>query len=163
VEDVMEYEIVSKESFPVIGVELKTTTQDGKNFVEIPQFWGKVLEAGQLDRIPDRKSHGTVLGICMDFDPPGRFSYIIGAEVSCTKNVPDDMVCKTIPAAEYAVFTARGKMPDSIQYTVKYIYNEWLPNSKYQRADSADFELYDERCHDEESAEVDIYVPIVPA
>jgi AraC family transcriptional regulator len=65
----MEYAIISKESFPIIGVELKTTTREGKNIVEIPQFWKKVLEEGQIDRIPDKKSQDTVLGICIDFEP----------------------------------------------------------------------------------------------
>jgi len=157
----MEPAIVSKESFIIIGIELRTTTRDGMNFTEIPQFWEKVLEKKQIVEIPDRKSPDTILGICMDFESNGSFSYIIGAEVTSTKNTPDDMVCRTIPAAKYAVFTARGKMPDSIQYVTKYIYHKWLPNSEFQRANSADFELYDERFDDEENAEVDIYVPIV--
>ena len=160
-ESTMEHTIISKESFHIIGVELKTTTQDGKNFVEIPQFWEKVLEEGHIEKIPAKKFQDTVLGICMDFEPSGSFSYIIGSEVTSIENTPEDMVCKMIPAGNYAVFTARGKMPGSIQETFKYIYQEWLPNSGYQRANSADFELYDERCRNAENAEVDIYVPIV--
>lgn len=156
----MEHKIITKESFPIIGIELKTTSRDGKNFVEIPQFWEKVLQRGQIDNIPNKKHPGTVLGICMDFETDGIFSYIIGTEVTNIENTPDGMVCKTIPAARYAVFTARGKMPGSIQDTVKYIYQEWLPNSEYQRANSADFELYDERYHGGENAEVDICIPI---
>ncbi len=156
----MEHTIISKESFRIIGVELKTTTHDGKNLVEIPQFWEKVIEEGQIAKIPDKKFQDTVLGICMDFESSGSFSYIIGSEVNGTENTPADMVCRTIPAGKYAVFTARGKMPFSIQETFKYVYQEWLPNSEYRRANSADFELYDERCHDAENAEVDIYVPI---
>jgi len=157
----MKQKVITKESFPIIGIELKTTTHDGKNFVEIPQFWEKVMQQGQIDNIPNKKYPGTVLGICMDFQTDGSFSYIIGTEVTKAENIPGDMVCKTIPAARYAVFTARGKMPGSIQDTVKYIYQEWLPNSEYQRADSADFELYDQRYHGGENAEVDIYIPIV--
>ena len=159
----MEHTIISKESFRIIGVELKTTTHDGKNFVEIPQFWEKVLEEGQIEKIPDKKFQDTVLGICMDFEHSSRFSYIIGSEVTSTENTPEDMVCRTIPAAQYAVFTARGKLPDSIQDVTRYIYREWLPNSEFQRANSADFEWYDERSEDEDNGEVDIYVPIVSA
>ena len=157
----MEPVIISKESFPIIGIELRTTKHDGMNFIEIPQFWEKVLERGQITKIPDRKSPDTILGICMDFKSDGSFSYIIGAEVTSTENTPDDMVCITIPSAKYAVFTARGQMPDSIQDVTKYIYQKWLPNSEFHRANSSDFELYDERFEDEENAEVDIYLPIV--
>ena len=157
----MEPKIITKDSFPIIGIELKTTTHKGKNFTEIPDFWDKILKQGQIHDIPNRKYPDTVLGICMDFNQDKSFSYIIGAEVTNTENVPEGMVSKLIPAAQYAVFTAIGKIPDSIQNTVKYIYKEWLPNSEYQRANSADFELYDERCQKGMNAEVDIYIPIV--
>jgi AraC family transcriptional regulator len=159
----MEPTIILKEGFRIIGVELKTTTNNGRNCIEIPQFWERILQEGLIGKIPDRKTERVLLGICMDFEPNGRFSYIIGAEVSNTENTPDDMVSRTIPAATYAVFTARGKMPGSIQDTFKYIYQEWLPTSDYQRADSAEFELYDERCDNSENSEVDIYIPIAPA
>lgn len=97
----------------------------------------------------------------MDFDEDGGFSYIIAAEVTDTENLPEGMVSRTIPEATYAVFTARGRMPDSIQNAFKHIYREWLPNSDYQRSESAEFELYDERCQRGERAEVDIYIPVV--
>ena len=132
----MEPKIISKKAFPVIGIELKTTTHEGKNFVEIPQFWQQVIQKKQIKNIPNKKQPGTVLGICLDFRADGAFTYIIGSEVTSTDNVPDDMVSKKIPDAKYAVFTACGKIPDSIQDKTKYIYQEYLPKSKYQHADS---------------------------
>jgi AraC family transcriptional regulator len=157
----MEPKIISKKAFPIIGIELITTTHEGKNFVEIPQFWKQVIEKKQIEKIPNRKNTNTVLGICMDFRAKGVFSYIIGSEAIHTEDVPDGMVSREIPEATYAVFTARGRMPDSIQDTTKYIYREWLPKSKYLHAHSPEFELYDERCDDSENPEVDIYIPIV--
>lgn len=157
----MEYAIVSKESFPIIGVELKTTIHHGRNFVEIPRFWEKVLAEGRIDNIPNKKSQSTLLGVCLDYEDSGEFSYIIGSEVTSTEGAPQDMVCRTIPGACYAVFTVRGRLPDSVQDAVKYIYYEWLPNSEFHHAKAADFELYDERCIDAENAEVELYVPIV--
>ena len=157
----MEPKIISKKAFTVIGIELITTTREGKNFMEIPQFWQQVLRKKQIENIPNKKQPNTVLGLCMDFRDDGTFSYIIGSEVTNSDNVPADMVSKEIPDANYAVFTARGKIPESIQSTTKSIYQEWLPNSKYQHANSPEFELYDERSNDMMNAEVDIYVPIV--
>ncbi len=156
----MRHRIIKMDSFPVIGIELRTTTEDGRNFREIPQFWEKFFKEGHLGRIPDRRSDDVLLGICMDESDDNSFSYIIGSEVTNTTNVPDGMVCRTIPAAEYAVFTARGKMPVSIQDTIRYIYRDWLPGSQYRHAGTAEFEWYDERCNGEEDAEVDIYIPI---
>ena len=86
----MEPKIISKKAFPVIGIELKTTTREGKNFVEIPLFWQQVIQKKQIKNIPNKKQPDTVLGICMDFRVDGAFSYIIGSEVTHTDNVPDD-------------------------------------------------------------------------
>jgi hypothetical protein len=43
---------------------------------------------------------------------------------------------------------------------IQHISQEWLPTSAHQRADSAEFELYDERFEDSEDNEMDIYIPI---
>ncbi len=154
---------IRKDDFPVIGYELRTTTQEGKNFREIPEFWDKIIQEKGIERIPNRKYPNVTLGICMDFREDGSFCYLIASEVSSEKDIPEGMTLKQVPAAEYAVFTARGEMPESIQETVKYIYREWLPHSNYMRTAGAEFELYDERCEREENPEVDIYVPVKPA
>ncbi len=157
----MEYKIVSKDSFSIIGVELITTLSDEKDFGEIPSFWEKVLSDGLIDTIPNKKNHEAILGLSMNFKADGTFSYVIGAEVLTSENVPDGMVCSTIPAAQYAVFTAHGQIPKSIQDTSKYIYKEWFPKSEYKRTEAPEFELYDERCQRGENAEVDIYIPVM--
>lgn len=154
--------IVTKASFSVIGVELKTTSCDGKNFIEIPRFWEKVMAQGTILAIPGKTYPDTMLGMCMDFEADGGFSYVIGAEVTGTGGAPEGMVFRTIPGARYAVFTARGRIPGSVQETTRYIYRDWLPTSGFQRGDSAEFELYDGRCRNGDEAEVDVYVPIVP-
>ncbi|MBC8478351.1 MAG: AraC family transcriptional regulator [Candidatus Delongbacteria bacterium] len=158
----MEPEIVNLGQFDIIGVEMKTITRDGRNFIEIPLFWEKILQEGLIETIPGCKQPGTMLGICLDFNPDNSFTYIIGCDVMRCEKPPENMVCRSIPSAHYAVFTAIGKMPQTIQSMVKHIYNEWLPNSDYQRVDAADFELYDERCQDADNPAVDIYFPIVP-
>jgi len=157
----MEPEIVQSKEFTVVGLELKTTTEKGKNFREIPQFWHDVLTEGLMQSVPNKKHAESMLGICMDFQADGSFSYVIGVEVINTDDVPITMVSRIIPAGTYAKFTAIGPLPHAIQDTVKYIYREWLPESGYCRADAPDFELYDERVERGDQAEVDIYVPII--
>lgn len=157
----MEPQIIEQRAFDIIGIELRTTTQGGKNFSEIPRFWQDVLARDSIARIPDRKDADVILGISMDMAADGSFSYIIGCEVTTPANKPADMVARTIPTATYAVFTARGNMPDAIQQTTRSIYGEWLPNSGYRRTDGADIERYDQRFEDSDNPEMDIYLPIV--
>lgn len=159
----MEPNIVSKQSFPVIGMQIQTTSQDGKNFQDIPQFWQKATEENLIERIPHKKLPGSYMGICMDFEPDGGFTYLIASEVTHTEDIPEGMVCREIPPAKYAVFNAHGKMPDAIQETTRYICQEWLPASEYQHAGTSDFERYDERSKvGGEDAKVVIFIPIGP-
>ncbi|MBU1024063.1 GyrI-like domain-containing protein [bacterium] len=158
----MEPKIVSKSGFNIIGMELKTSIKEGRNFKEIPQFWEKVLQQDILSKIPNKSQEATSLGMCMDFkEEDGSFSYVIACEVDSTNNIPEGMIARTIPGAKYAVFTCKGPLPDSIQNMVGYIHGEWFKKSEYTHAGTPEFELYDERCMGGTDCEVDIYIPVV--
>jgi AraC family transcriptional regulator len=162
----MNYKIVEKDSFKIIGRELRIRNDNGDNFKLIPGFWDQCKNEGvweELMKLPRVliNDEGACLGMCMDFDGINTFSYLICVEVSNIDFVPEKMVAKTIPAQKYAVFTAKGKMAESIQQTWKDIYQEWFPSSGYERTSGPDFELYDKRSEaNDENTEVDIYIPI---
>ena len=158
----MKPRIITKEEFYVVGVELRTSNENNQNLEKIPEFWCKNLEAGLLKRfteLTNAVNPNTQLGICADFDDE-KFTYIIGTEVTNLDNIPKGMKGRTIPAAKYAVFTAKGQPPKAVQDTWKYIYQAWFLESEYERADGPDFEYYGEKYDDLEKAECDIYIPI---
>lgn len=159
----MEPQIKSVPSFKVVGYKIDTTSVDGKNFEDIPKFWQKILQndCSLLREIKDVINPEISYGICSNMKEDGSFNYIIGFEVSTSKRATEKMHIETIPEAKYAVFTAKGQMPESIQSAVKYAYGEWLPKSGYELTSTADFELYDEaRMVNPKSTECDIYIPI---
>ena len=156
----MEPKIVAKKAFDVIGVELATTTTDGRNFSEIPAFWDKYLQAKTEEKIPNKADPMVSYGICADFKEDGNFKYLIAFEATSLKDIPEGLVGRTIPAAKYAIFTAKGKLSDCIQDMMKYIYREWFPKSGKERADSPDLEAYDVRRMSKGSWEIDLYIPI---
>lgn len=119
------------------------------------------MEENTISRIPNKMNPEVCYGICDDFDSESEdFAYIIAYEVTSQDNVPTGFVAKTLPSAQYAVFTAKGKLPDSVQKMVRYVYGEWLAKSKYQRTDGPEFELYDNRCTTNDDCEVDLYIPM---
>jgi AraC family transcriptional regulator len=157
----MEPKFITRSSFPVIGFELKTTLKDNQNTKQIPEFWGKIMAEKLIDKIPNRKDEKESLGVCTDFNMEDQsFIYMIASEVTSTDSIPDGMVMRIIPEAEYAVFTVKGEIPKSIQDAFAWIFNEWLPNSEYDHSDSADIELYDDRCCGGDASEMDIYIPV---
>lgn len=160
----VDYKIINKNDMKIVGRELRVRNDNGDNFRLIPQFWQKCMEEGvlqQLSSIPGVVKPGTTFGICTDYDGINTFTYIIGTEVNDFETIPKGMKARTIPASKYAVFTAKGPMPDAIQQTWKDIYSRWFPETGYERTDGPDFEYYDERSEvNDESCEVDIYIPV---
>lgn len=162
----IKYRIVEKESFKIIGRELHVRNDNGDNYNLIPEFWNKCKNEGvweELIKLPRvlNNDEGACLGMCTDFNGMNTFSYLICVEVSSFDTIPEKMVAKTIPAQKYAVFTAKGLMPVSIQQTWKDIYGKWFPASGYERSSGPEFEYYDKRSEENtENTEVDIYIPI---
>jgi AraC family transcriptional regulator len=86
---------------------------------------------------------------------------VAAVEVEQIAEVPPGMLALCIPANSYAVYTHRGHIA-RIGDTVKSVWGEWLPASRYQHVPAPDFEFYDARFDPETGkGEVDIYVPIV--
>jgi AraC family transcriptional regulator len=167
--DTMDFKVIEKDSFKIVGKEIRVRCDNGENNKLIPEFWQKSMAEGIFDvfgAMPNivNNESSVSMGMCMDFDGINNtFSYLICVEVSNFDCIPEGMVGKTIPAAKYAVFTAKAEsretMTQAIQATWDDIYSKWLPASNYERTDAPDFEYYDERC-DFDKPEVDIYIPI---
>lgn len=162
----MQPKIVMKPKFSVIGYELKTTSEEGKNLQEIPVFWQTYLQNPKMSAaIPNKKNPSVELGICTDFTPAnGSFSYLICSEVTDTSSVPEGLTSRTFPETKYAVFTTPKvtdkEFSDSIQATWQYIFKEWFPGSGYEHAGGMEIELYDDRSAHPQSKQMDIMVPI---
>ncbi len=153
------------EAFRIIGIERYTSNgiasiQDaweefGKRSGEIPNLSQPVVSYGYEDY-----SRDLVLN-------PGEFPeyyYFASYGVDTLENIPEGMTGKTVPTANYAVFTYRGPMSGLPAY-FQYIYNEWLPTSGYKLdpAIMGDFERYTERMTDMNSAHVEVCLPVVKA
>ncbi|WP_425590574.1 AraC family transcriptional regulator [Fictibacillus enclensis] len=162
----MQPKIMVKPAFSVLGYELKTTSEDGRNLKDIPLFWQDYLRDPQMRKaIPNKKHPSVELGICTNFNPEnGTFSYLIGSEVTTAENAPSDLVLMHIPETRFAVFTTPSVPDDefsnSIQGTWQYVFKEWFPSSDYEHAGCLEIEWYDERSANPDSLQMDILIPI---
>lgn len=161
----MEPKHVTKPAFRLIGYELKTTSEDGQNIQDIPQFWQQYLDKNLGSTIPNPLKPKEEIGVCTDFCPEtSTFSYVIGMEVTDETQTPEGLVSKQFSESAYAIFTTpkadEDCFPSTIQSTWQYIFTEWFPQSEYEHSGAAEFELYDERCHGPNDNQMDIYIPI---
>ena len=165
----MEPKFIDVQAFDVVGYALETTNAEGENNVAIPQFWQEYMQEKLYETLEKQPgADGSIeYGICFPSDPnTGRFRYCIGLKTSAITEADPNLFTGSVPAGHYAVFTTppaeRSQFSATIQQTWQHIFQTWLPQSGYQMAEGhPDFELYDERCHTDNGAVMDIYIPIV--
>lgn len=119
----VDYQIIEKEAFPVIGKKIQVSTKDGENFRRIPAFWAECYKNGTTEKICSLAEKNEFLGICMDYyAAKEKMSYMIAVESDRKDHGGLDV--KTIPAATWAIFQSVGSMPGAIQRVWERIYSE---------------------------------------
>lgn len=133
---IMDYKIMEKEAFTIIGA-LKTFKYDTAK-AEIPKFWVEHYQTGKGMQICG------MYGICIDENTAAdEFDYFIADDYSPAKEALEGYVTKIIPKNTWAVFACKGPMPNSLQEVNSKIFSEWLPNNKdYEIAGGYNVELY---------------------
>ncbi len=133
---IMDYKIVEKDSFIVIGVSKKFSYDNAK--LEIPKFWEEHYKTGKGNTVCG------MFGINIDESMGCKeFEYLIADEYNGESEVPDGFITKTIPAFTWAVFPCKGAMPNAMQEVNQKIFSEWLPNCKdYEFAAGYNIEMY---------------------
>lgn len=96
----------------------------------------------------------------VSFDPSKTFEKWAVIELSSKPEItPEGMRLLEIPAGLYAVFHYKGLSTDNAIF--KYIFNEFLPSSKYMLDDRPHFEVLGEKYKNmDPNSEEDIYIPI---
>lgn len=140
----MNYKIVEKESFKVVGVKREFSCEDGENLAGIPKMWDDVHVDGTNDLLFDLNNGQIkgVLGVCVDKRNSGvpLMDYWIGTDHK--GEAPEGLLELDIPASKWGVFEVHGAMPNAMQNTWKQIISEWFPSSHYQHAGTPDLEVY---------------------
>ncbi len=141
---VMNYKIMKKDSFTVMGASRIFKYDDAKT--KIPVFWSELHQPGK------KKTVCGMYGICID-DNMGsdkdddigsdKFEYLIADNYNPAAEIPEGFVTRIIPAHTWAVFPCRGSMPQSLQDANKAIFSEWMPNCKnFEIAAGYNIEMY---------------------
>ncbi len=131
----MEYRIIEKEAFQIVGLYKQVALQyEGVN-PEIAAMWSSltpetIQELKTLSNIEPRGfisastnfTDGRVEGTQLD--------HYIG--VATTTSAPEKWHALNVEASTWAVFTARGKFPDALQNIWARVYAEWFPTMGYE-------------------------------
>ncbi|MFC4303698.1 GyrI-like domain-containing protein [Cohnella boryungensis] len=157
----MDYRIVEKEAFTVLGKILRTTCENGENLRQIPWFWQQCNEDGTVDKLMSMAPGKDLLGVCMDMQvDKGEFSYMIACETT-TSPTAESFSTRTIPASTWAVFTSVGPLPGTIQSLFGRIYQEWFPAAGYAHSGAPELEVYLPGDTTSEDYRCEVWIPVV--
>lgn len=155
----MDYKIVKKDQFTIIGVS-KVFKYD-EAVIEVPKLWADYFETGKSNIVC------SVYGVNIDENMDGNeFEYLIADNYNPIKEIAEGFVTRVIPKHTWAVFACRGAMPQSIPDVNKKIFSEWLPNCKdYEIAAGYNIEMYSDPAQyakgvQDEQYYCEIWIPI---
>lgn len=153
----MNYRIVKKEAFKIVGISMPLEKELEKNFEMVPQMWGKAAMDGTIPKLLEMANTEIkgILGVSTCNDKEDWKYYIAAAS---TLEVPEGMEAFEVPAATWAIFRGEGKML-GIQELECKIVTDWLPTSGYEYANAPDIEVYFNS--DPEHAIYEVWIPIV--
>ncbi len=160
---IMDIEMITKEETYLVGFKANTK----KGFFVIPRLWNKLHK--EKSRIKNRIDLDFVVGVndysnnSMFKEENLAFDYYAAVEVSQPEGVALDMSVLEVPAGKYVVFIYKGKVKDSMQSVMDYIYKEWFPQSNCQLNDKArvDFIRYGEKMDEKGNSRIEVWVPII--
>lgn len=133
---IMDYKIVEKDAFTVIGTSKKFKYEEGP--IEVPKFWEEHFQSKRNQIVCG------MYGINMDQEMSGNtFEYMIADNYNPTTEIPNGFTTKVIPKHTWAVFPCKGPSGKAMPEINQKIFSEWLPNCKnYEIAEGYNIEMY---------------------
>lgn len=156
----MDYKIVEREAYQVVGKVIKVSTRDGENLKRIPQFWMECNRDGTCEKLCKAFHAQEILGICMDMKhEKEQFTYLVA--VKGDTSTGKEYTVRTIPASAWAVFTSVGPIPGAIQKVWECIFQEWFPATGYEHADAPKLEVYPPGNTKAVDYQCEVWIPII--
>jgi predicted transcriptional regulator YdeE len=143
------------EPIHLIGLSFKgkTTNANGQAAIDCGNHWQEFEQGGYAGKIPGTVTELYAVYHDYESDHTGSYSYFIGGKVAPGTAVPEGMDSLVIAGGKYKEIIATGKMPDCIAGAWRDI---WA--SGFERAYTADFEVYGPKSTDWNNAEVSIFL-----
>lgn len=143
---IMDYRIERVDELKIVCKRKQFKKQQEYTTVAISAFWDECGKDGTIEKlcgcIPENPRLKGLLGVCFDGEGgENEFPYAIATEFH-GEEAPEGLELVTIPAARYAAFPVRGKMPDAYVRTYEKIVKEFFVQSGYEYGNTFEFEVY---------------------
>ncbi|MFR8002794.1 MAG: GyrI-like domain-containing protein [Hydrogeniiclostridium sp.] len=130
----MEYTVVNKKEFQVIGRTRRMTVHNNAHYEAIGTFWHEWEQDGMFERYSEKYCQGSphCIDVSTPSPEPDAFDYTIGFMWNGKKDI-DGLDCITVPGGLYAVFPVPDGCEDMGDF-MSHIITEFLPSLGYELA-----------------------------
>ena len=144
------------DSFKIIGIETKTTNENGKSAEDLGKLWEQFYSENIPTKIPNKKND-EIYSVYTDYESNynGKYTCLIGMKVDSLDQIPNGLIGREFESGKYQKFLAKGQMPNAILETWQEI---WKKDKELNRKYTADFEVYGKNSQNGENSEVEIYI-----
>lgn len=159
----MNYKLIEKEAFYLVGKSITTTAENGENMEKIPMFWAESESNGTIEKLCQIEGMKHLVGACLMDDLSGKtFEYGICSLIEGSIPVEsDEFMTYAVSPQTWAVFECVGAMPHAIQKVWHQIFAEWFPATGYEHAMAPELEVYPPGDSSSEDYYCEIWIPIV--
>lgn len=160
----MNYRIVEKEAFHIIGIKKRVPIVFNGVNPDIAAMWQSLdLETiTTLKNLSNIEPYGLLSGSTNfsedRMEEKGKLDHYIG--VATTNNGPENLSQLEVPALTWAVFTAVGLFPETLQDVWGRIYSEWLPSSNYELAEGPELLWNEHKDTTSPNFKSEIWIPV---
>ena len=143
--------------FNIIGIDIRTSNQEGKAGQDIPALWQKFMGENLMAKIPNLAG-SEIYCIYTEYEGDHNLPYtcLLGCKVSSLENVPEGMRGMTFAPKKLEKFVAKGNLQQGA------VWQKWMEiwEAGLDRTYTFDFEVYGERAQNPEDAEVEIFISV---
>ncbi len=146
----MEYEVMDKDAFTVIGKRLTTPYAGGT--------WGVIKSDGTYEKMQEVAEGKLFFGLCFGFGEDGSNDYMVGFEHEGT--IPAGYDSFEYPDCKWLFFKAYGTISGQTLPSVWAKVHEFIDSSKYEITGLPTIERYVEWDEEQDICKVDILFPV---
>lgn len=154
----MDFKLVKKEAFRVVGVAKDITKNVEENMAIISAMWGSECSNGLIGKLCGLMNtpQKGILGVLECGE--GQWQHAIA--VASEDKIDNTLTEIIIPSATWAIFSGHGTYQSILKLMMR-VHTEWLPSSGYDFGNAPEIKVY-YYSDDPTDTQYEIWLPVVP-
>ena len=142
----------------IIGIATQTSNNEGQAIEDLGKLWAQFFGDNIIAKVPNAIS-SNIYSVYTDYESDfrGKYTTIIGLEVSTLDEIPEGMIGREFQSQIFKKYIAKGELHEAVGKTWAEIWND---DEILNRTYIYDYELYTEKAQNPADAEIEIYIGV---